>query len=748
MSKKKRNMICIVLIILLSLIVGAVLVFGNHDEKDPSVSTKTKEEIFTKTIHDFGNLRVDNLDDQENTNFVVYAEGIQEIIMTQDRNVLVEVDKEELSYTFTHADDTLKSMEKGDVFFGVHNDGNADSVTAMVKKIDVSGDRVTVYSEEIGLSDLFVYVDIYMDIPLNQPGTDAASLSNNSRQGTYGLTLLGAAEELNALDIYEKTLEQPISINKGPVTVSGELSATLKVKVEWRYDAESNQLHTGLWTDVELEHSINIAASGHVKEKMEFMPIPIPIAGPLRLMLQPAVILTADAVVSGTFSYEAQDKYGYTLVFSNGDVKAEPHKEISTPTITGGFGKLEANIGLALELRPYYRLGFIGELYASINGGVELACVAGPVVEIPEQMDAPAIHTCDACIDGELNLFAEISVGYEMRLGKKSAGKEQDDEENELSDELSLYHPDKWKINDFYISFMDGLARMGWGECPNWRYRSVVTVVNQDDKPVSGAEVTAKKSDEVVESTIADNSGQAILYLPAGEHVLEARKDDFVSSAPALVEQSSAESPNQNTFSIALNITEPSGPFELYFIFNNGQDDEITEFRDFSELVNLILSKYDPQYHPSAFPTGYRPTDLDEVHCGYEPNDNHYHPDLFVDLHDRYELFTFDDLSITLQDDASSSDISLTLYTDINFVRENGEYLEYVSESEADYICVTFSYRLIVTINGVKIYDVNEDIDSKNYANRKEAKADDAFVKDLMLQYAQLTLSYVDMYYR
>ena len=78
---------------------------------------KTKEQIFTKTIHDFEGYTVENLDEQEDTNFIVYAKGVKEITMTDRRNVLIAADEAEMTYTFNKADETLTNIQSGDVFY-------------------------------------------------------------------------------------------------------------------------------------------------------------------------------------------------------------------------------------------------------------------------------------------------------------------------------------------------------------------------------------------------------------------------------------------------------------------------------------------------------------------------------------------------------------------------------------------------------------------------------------------------------
>lgn len=128
----------------------------------------TEEEIFTKTIHDFGDLRVDNLDEQEHTNFIVYAEGVEEITTDPEHNIVLSVDEENLCYTFQNPDAALLAMEPGDVFWAACTPENPEGVTVKLKRMEQQGDTLVVYSEEIGLADIFEYVDINMEVPMSE----------------------------------------------------------------------------------------------------------------------------------------------------------------------------------------------------------------------------------------------------------------------------------------------------------------------------------------------------------------------------------------------------------------------------------------------------------------------------------------------------------------------------------------------------------------------------------------------------
>ena len=77
----------------------------------------TQDEIFSKTIHDFKDFHVVQLGEEEDKNFVVYAQGTEPIRVSEECNRVVSVDPEGMVYTFADPDEQLLSMKAGDVFF-------------------------------------------------------------------------------------------------------------------------------------------------------------------------------------------------------------------------------------------------------------------------------------------------------------------------------------------------------------------------------------------------------------------------------------------------------------------------------------------------------------------------------------------------------------------------------------------------------------------------------------------------------
>ena len=90
MKDKKKLGLILGIVAAVVLIVAVIMTLGKGNGQpnettpgEPQLTVEEAEklldEAFNKTIHDFPGHLIDNLDDQENTNFVVYAEGVKRV---------------------------------------------------------------------------------------------------------------------------------------------------------------------------------------------------------------------------------------------------------------------------------------------------------------------------------------------------------------------------------------------------------------------------------------------------------------------------------------------------------------------------------------------------------------------------------------------------------------------------------------------------------------------------------------------
>ena len=549
----KRGMaLFLAITIILSLCVGC--------SSAPSTPTADlpEEEIFTKTIHDFKNRRIENLDEQENTNFIVYAKGVEEITVSSTTNTLVETDYENLSYTFTNADKTLLSMKKGDVFFAPISESCPEGVTIKVKEIVQSGDRVTVFSQELGFGDMFEYIDIFMDVPLEQPSL--------RQEGIYRLS----AEQGPITIPINKTFSGKVEISSGAAKLSFETYITVQsVTVKLRFSREHMQLFCDIWTDTTYGGSADFEGEWNPDKWTKTLTVlPLRIGALINVPVEINAVASASGKTDSHVEFKESKRTGFTSTVSKQNCAYQPIDQVLTPMSFANsyFGQMEAQANLGLEIKPTLSLGFLGRFYASCTAGINITAHMAPPVEIPED-GSDKIHDCDLCVDGDVNWFLNLGVGIETRLSEvleeivmiEDAPEllEEMDVEDELQSDITAARFGG-KITDFYVTMRDGNWDFGWGECINSRYKTTVTITDSGGNPAANAKLTAYLPDGRQEEAAADQEGIAVVYLPVGENELSGATEKETGRCTVQIEDQPAEaeiSLRENKLYISVNIT-------------------------------------------------------------------------------------------------------------------------------------------------------------------------------------------------
>jgi len=123
---------------------------------------KLVKESYTKTIHDFSDHLIDNLDDQENTNFVVYAKGVKRVTTNGEYNIIQNVDSTQYEYVISNPDEQITSLEKGDVFFMDPSAEYDSGISVKVENMELQENQIIITGGEMTLDELIEYADIDM----------------------------------------------------------------------------------------------------------------------------------------------------------------------------------------------------------------------------------------------------------------------------------------------------------------------------------------------------------------------------------------------------------------------------------------------------------------------------------------------------------------------------------------------------------------------------------------------------------
>lgn len=569
----------------LVLLLAAGLLTGCTGSKEPDAET-----IFTKTIHDFDGYRVDNLDESEETNFAVYAEGVKEIPMTEEGNLLLSADDENYIYTFGSPDETLLSMEAGDVFFGVAPTPTSPSVTIKVKSLEISdgGTAVTVYGEKMELDDLFKYVDIQMDASLADAYYDPDALPEDteillvsdspqalvcSSDPSYlpGVQLSDMAADISARRDVNLAIRTGLGIQRDAVKVTGELGASLdRVFFEFRFSAKDRYFHSGLVIDWGYHADLEAKSTGDLfDQKVKIPNIWIPVGGIFNVAIQPTFNYSLSGSISGSIRYSKSYSQGILCSASVASgVSVTPVDESFDPVTTTDISMLEGKLTVGLELCPKYGVNYIANIYAAAFGGCDVLGSYDPLRQLHKEENKDYIHDCSICIDGDINAVARLTAGAELFFGGGDLCKP----------EVKLAEAE-WKVGDFYISLkMGDQERLdyGMGECPYIRHRVNLSVLMPSGEAATHARVTARYPDGRTDNTMADESGGAVLFLPAGDNTVSASLTGYTNDMHVAVEDSPV--------SATLRLEE--GDSTVYIVY---------DLTDYTTTDSLPLSSFDYQ---------------------------------------------------------------------------------------------------------------------------------------------------------
>lgn len=523
-------------------------------------SNQSKEEVFCKTIYDFEGYQVENLDEQVDSNFLVYEEGVQELIIDNNSNCLVFMDEENFIYEFSNASDEIKKMKKGDVFWASIPERPYEPIAVKVDTLNVDGNRVIIHGAELYMEDLYVYVDLDMDIPASAIQVDPSTIDQEST--LEWITQNTASNDnqtidtmnLSYTDNQESKLQKKINV-EGPIglvstwnidlhspslhkdmvglTLKGTFRVGLKsTRVTYCYDKSSGYWYGGTTSTEYFESDLDFGGEGDLGSirKSLFTGI-VPTGAPLIYgEITPYAVLEANGSITGGFTSKLERTVGF-MVSGKGtkNISYDSIESKEEPVNTYHLTEYNATVTAGLDFNTTLNVTMVAKITGGAVGGLELKGSYDPLEgSIVENEDF--VHDCKVCIDGAVYPFARVYVGINLGV-----------EGHYLYEAVATIMELRWEaLNGFYISFgRDGLGKpeFGEGECPHKRYRTNITVLDMAGNYAGGAAIDASYADGRTDSVIADNHGEAVMYLPSGDNLLTANGEGQTGKAHAVISE-------------------------------------------------------------------------------------------------------------------------------------------------------------------------------------------------------------------
>ncbi|MCM1365384.1 MAG: C-type lectin domain-containing protein [Faecalibacterium sp.] len=408
------------------------------------IYTEAFEKDFTNvTVNDFDEEKIINLDDSDITNFAVIADTTEKIKAGTDSNILQSDYFEDEVYTFTNINSEIASLKEGDIFWYDTGD-DTDVIIIKIKDIKINGTTAIITPDKTSLDEVFDYVKIDESDDEYEmyftPYYDESD-ENDDEVETYNTRSIQKVKT-NIEGTKSVSASYPFGNGEGwkineNVKVTGSITlkvgATVKVyyKSSWFSDS---------YLQVEVSISPSFKVDATISAKMEDKAIKkigdvsiSPCAG-LYISFTPSIVLKASAKItlSGTLTTKAGFEYNNIEGFVN---------KCEAPSFKPEI-KIEGEFFCGIDMTPH--VSIIHEKVADAG----ITAEAGFTIKAKNAKKSDT-HSCNACLDGDIDFNIEISA-YVTFLNKSKPS-------------VKLFDLTA-KLADFYYS-IDHL-QFGWGECP------------------------------------------------------------------------------------------------------------------------------------------------------------------------------------------------------------------------------------------------------------------------------------------
>ena len=475
--------------------------------------TQEMQEFLQKTVSDFDEDQVLNLDDSADNNFAVFQDDVKYVEEQENINQIITEDDENNTYVIENASAEIQTLQPGDMTAVEYNQGQV--LIIKVASVVLDGTTATITGEETDLENVFKYVKLDTESYTEDATVDTSSLEE-------GITYLGMSDveeeqaeedELSADRVQDEgTIKKTLtySLNKGvtsehtEVKISGSIGLSLNARLKVYITLNKQYLEF----TVGYEFQTKVAISGKVEFKfplgrLEFSPV----AG-IYVRITPKIVARFSGSISINTTIKQQLGGAVTIGKGYRDLSTKPQKTFNMIA--------EASFYLGLEIEPEIVVLTDKLVEAGIKFGAGLEISLSKIQEDPAVM----IHMCKSCMEGQIALKADVTFGVKfLNTDVLSIEKKY-----ELGVKLADCHY-SMDYNEFQLAV-----------CPRKGYRAQIQVVDSSGRGVSGATVKGtflvKDNGTVkqVSSLTADSKGRVNAYLLKGQQKIQASHDGMSST--------------------------------------------------------------------------------------------------------------------------------------------------------------------------------------------------------------------------
>ena len=467
---------------------------------DTPMYTQEMQELMASTIDDYNPEQVLNLDNDDTTNFAVYADGTIIIEGGNGVNLVATADHENAYYVIHNADEQITELQTGDVF--VYPYGENELLIAKVGSIIINDTTVTIIGDEVELEDVFSCVKIDGQVSQEDAQVESQYAGPGVRYTGKSIAKQEAPQPWGFGPSVELVLSYKLDI-KEDINLTGNL--TLKAEAMLEFYITKSFVRTKL----ALDYSLTIDAQMETNAKSKPIKVPIgwmkfPICPGVTIGCEPALIVSGN--VSTKITLGIAGTFGVACNFPK-DGPVDVDNLCTHPSVQAEFNA-EGTIFVGLSLPPSVGLfgGLVLDLEIDTQIGAEIKGALSLSTDLLDDISHPDYSTCLA---GEVYLVHGASISAKIFNMKYT---------------VDIINNGKFKLFDFYFNPLYG--EIGFGKCPNISYKLTVHVIDEDKRPVENAYIAVNNA-----SYTTNSEGVAEFYLPTDLHLIQVISGELSYSA-------------------------------------------------------------------------------------------------------------------------------------------------------------------------------------------------------------------------
>ncbi len=483
-----------------------------------SLYTEEMQIFLSKTIHDFDEKDVLNLDEDDSNNFLVYNSDIKRVSENKAGLTLTSVDDDNITYSFNDPGNVLGDINPGDVLSYESANGNIFIIS--VKTVTKNGNNVILTDDESDIEDAFQYIKIYADKYVGKDDIDNSNLED-------GLTLAEpsgmAGEEVsetagNEIDITDHELNFLPEYDIDKDFIEGKLTFACGVTIRLCKDKGIDCFEFAFSITTNIEITVSKKYTGTILE-LPAVPDFSPVYG-VFISFTPALVGEISTELTGNINATVTIGVKHDL-----DGWAKRNEcVLNKGTNIGLENEISLFIGISMEPKvtilsdKVAEASMTWELGPKITGSISSGLVAGS--------DKDTLHQCDVCIGGDISVHGGCSFGITLLSGIFS-------DEDELN--YSIEYSVDVKLGSWYYS-VDHHELGILETCPYELYKTTVLVKDSEGNRIDDATVRVLdgtiyvingKIREKKEYVTTDENGQCIIYLVGGKCDIEASIEGY-----------------------------------------------------------------------------------------------------------------------------------------------------------------------------------------------------------------------------